>query len=66
MRVLTGHVRLVFIDPPRVIRATPETPAVNPSQDMRYVETVGAMTMQVEFYKENPAATDQIAQPQLQ
>jgi len=57
---------LVFIDPPRVIKMTPETPAVNPPQDLHYVETVGAMTMQVEFYKENPAATDQIAQPQLQ
>lgn len=58
LRVLTGEVRLVFIDPPRVVQVTSDTPATIPPQDTHYVETLGAMTMQVEFYKADPTAPD--------
>lgn len=54
LRVLTCEVRLVFVDPPRQFIVTPDTPAVIPPQATHFVEPLGAMTMQVEFYKECP------------
>jgi tellurite resistance-related uncharacterized protein len=54
LRVLAGEVRLVFIDPPSQVLVTPETPALIPPQATHFVELLGKMTMQVEFYRERP------------
>jgi tellurite resistance-related uncharacterized protein len=54
LRVLAGEVRLVFIDPPSQLIVTPEAPAVIPPQATHFVELLGKMTMQVEFYRERP------------
>ena len=54
LRVLTGEVRLIFIDPQNQVIVTPEAPAVIPPQATHFVELLGKMTMQVEFYKERP------------
>jgi tellurite resistance-related uncharacterized protein len=65
LRVLAGEVRLVFIDPPSQVLVTPETPALIPPQATHFVELLGKMTMQVEFYKERPQleSNDQQEQP---
>jgi tellurite resistance-related uncharacterized protein len=65
LRVLAGEVRLVFIDPPSQVLVTPETPALIPPQATHFVELLGKMTMQVEFYKERPQleSNDQQKQP---
>jgi tellurite resistance-related uncharacterized protein len=54
LRVLTGQVWLVFIDPPSKVIVTPETPALIPPQATHFVELLGKMTMQVEFFRERP------------
>jgi tellurite resistance-related uncharacterized protein len=54
LRVLAGKVRLVFIDPPSQVIVTPETPALIPPQATHFVELLGKMTMQVDFYRERP------------
>jgi tellurite resistance-related uncharacterized protein len=54
LRVLVGEVRLVFVDPPSQVLVTPATPALIPPQATHFVELLGKMTMQVEFYRECP------------
>ena len=54
LRVMAGEVRLVFIDPPSQVIVTPETPGLIPPQATHFVELLGKMTMQVEFYRERP------------
>jgi hemoglobin len=54
LRVLKGEVTLVFEDPPRAIRVTPEDPCELPPQAWHHVEVTGEMRMQVEFYREKP------------
>lgn len=54
LRVLTGQVRLIFIDPPSEVIVTPEAPALIPPQATHFVELLGKMTMKVEFYRERP------------
>lgn len=56
LRVMTGEVRLIFIDPPSDHNVTPSTPAIIPPQATHFVKTMGPMTMQVEFYRECPVA----------
>lgn len=58
LRVLTGEVDLIFIDPPAERRVTPEDPAPIPPQAPHYVRLVGPMTMQVEFYREQPVVEE--------
>ncbi len=54
LRVLDGEVRLVFHDPAREVRVTPESPAPIPPQAVHHVEVEGPMRMQVEFFRERP------------
>ena len=54
LRVLEGEVRLVFHDPARSVRVTPDEPAPIPPEAVHHVETSGPMRMQVEFYREQP------------
>lgn len=53
-RVLEGEVQLVFSDPPRSVRVTPDQPAPIPPQAVHHVEFDAPMRMLVEFYRENP------------
>lgn len=54
--VTQGEVRLVFHDPARELKVMPGRPAVIPPEAVHHVETSGAMTMHVEFYREPPPA----------
>lgn len=54
LRVLEGEVRLIFTEPYAEQRVKPETPAIIPPQATHYVVPVGAMRMQVEFFRERP------------
>lgn len=54
LRVLEGEVRLVFHDPAREVRVTPDAPAPIPPEAVHHVEVDGPMRMQVEFYREPP------------
>jgi tellurite resistance-related uncharacterized protein len=54
LRVLEGEVRLIFIEPHVELRVTPASPALIPPQATHYVVPVGAMRMQVEFFRERP------------
>jgi tellurite resistance-related uncharacterized protein len=54
LRVLHGEVRLIFRDPPREQLVTPDNPAIIAPQATHHVVPLGAMTMQVEFYRERP------------
>ena len=54
LRVLEGEVRLIFTEPLTEHRVTPVSPAIIPPQATHYVVPVGAMRMQVEFWRERP------------
>ena len=54
LRVMAGEVRLIFTDPPSEHHVTPDNPAIIPPQATHHVVPLGAMTMQVEFYRECP------------
>jgi tellurite resistance-related uncharacterized protein len=54
LRVLEGEVRLVFHNPAREVRVTPEEPALIAPEALHHVELSGPMNMQVEFYREPP------------
>ena len=54
LRVIEGAVDLVFEEPARRVRVTPESPAEIPPQAWHHVEVDGAMRMKVEFYREKP------------
>lgn len=54
LRVLEGQVDLIFHEPHRVVRVTPDKPAEITPQALHHVEPDGPMRMQVEFYRERP------------
>lgn len=54
LRVLEGHVTLVFIDPHREVDVVPGRPAPIPPQATHFVRTNGPMQLQIEFYGEQP------------
>ncbi len=54
LRVLEGAARLVFHDPAREVRATPDSPAMIPPQQLHHVELDGPVRLRVEFYREPP------------
>ena len=54
LRVIEGEVTLVFEDPPRRVRVTPEAPAEIAPEARHHVETGGQMRMIVEFHREPP------------
>lgn len=55
IRVLEGQLRLTFINPPSESVLTPDTPGLITPAATHYVEPLGPMRMQVEFYDEPPA-----------
>ena len=54
LRVLEGEVRLIFHDPAREVRVTPDAPAPISPEAVHHVELEGAMRMRVVFYREPP------------
>ncbi|MBP6435662.1 MAG: DUF1971 domain-containing protein [Sphingorhabdus sp.] len=54
LRVLEGEVRLIFTEPHTEHLVTSDTPAIIPPQATHYVVPVGAIRMQVEFWRERP------------
>lgn len=54
LSVLEGEVRLIFLDPPSEHRVTPGEPAIIPPAATHHVVPLGAMRMQVEFFRERP------------
>lgn len=54
LRVLEGHVTLVFIDPAREVEVTPGNPAPIAPDTAHFVKLDGPMRMQVDFYREPP------------
>lgn len=53
-RMLEGRARLTFIDPPSQSIIDPDNPGVLPPEQLHFVEPLGAMKMQVDFYREPP------------
>lgn len=54
LRVLEGEVELVFLDPPSRRLVAVDDPAPIAPQAAHFVNIVGPMRMQVEFYREFP------------
>jgi tellurite resistance-related uncharacterized protein len=59
LRVMEGEVRLIFTEPLAEQRVTPDNPALIAPQATHYVVPVGAMRMQVEFYRERPDLSEE-------
>jgi tellurite resistance-related uncharacterized protein len=57
LRVIEGHVTLIFVEPRREIAVRPGQPAVIPPQETHFVVVDGPMRMQVDFFHEPPAVT---------
>jgi tellurite resistance-related uncharacterized protein len=54
VRVLEGEVRLSFVDPPSALILSPGTPGLLLPDQPHFVEPVGKVRMQVEFYDRPP------------
>lgn len=54
IRVLDGELRLVHLDPPSDTVLTPQAPGLIAPQQPHFVEPLGAMRMQVDFYDAPP------------
>lgn len=54
VRVLEGQVRLSYLDPPSEILLDPETPGRLLPEQAHFVEPLGPMKMQVDFYDQPP------------
>jgi tellurite resistance-related uncharacterized protein len=54
VRVLEGELRLSFVDPPRALLLSPGTPGLLLPEEPHFVEPVGRVRMQVEFYDHLP------------
>ena len=57
IRVLEGQLKLGFSDREDLQLLTPEQPAVVNPEETHWVEPVGPMRMQVDFYDEEPRLT---------
>ena len=54
VRVLEGELRLSFVDPPEVRIVSPDMPGLLLPDQPHFVEPIGNMRMQVEFYDRMP------------
>lgn len=54
VRVIEGELKLTFVDPPSEMRVLPGSPGLLLPDQPHFVEPIGAMTMQVDFYTERP------------
>jgi len=54
IRVIEGELRLTCLDPPSDVILTPARPGVVLPRQPHFVTPLGAMKMQVDFYREPP------------
>lgn len=54
IKVLEGQVKLTYLEPPSEILLDPETPGLLQPEQPHFVEPLGAMKMQVDFYNGPP------------
>ena len=54
VRVLEGKVKLCFIDPPSAKIISPESPGLILPEAPHFVEPIGVMRLQVDFYDQPP------------
>ncbi len=55
IRVIKGRLRLTYLDPPSEIVLDPETPGALLPEQPHFVEPLGPMKMQVDFYDQPPS-----------
>ncbi|KKW90383.1 DUF1971 domain-containing protein [Sphingobium chungbukense] len=55
VRVIEGHVRLTYLNPPSEIELTPEAPGLLLPEQPHFVTPLGPMKMRVDFYDQPPA-----------
>jgi tellurite resistance-related uncharacterized protein len=55
VRVITGRLKLTYLDPESELILQPGTPGLLLPEQPHFVEPLGAMTMQVDFYDEAPS-----------
>lgn len=58
VRVIEGRVKLSFVDPPSEMLLSPGVAGLLLPDQPHFVEPLGAMKMQVEFYSEKPTLAD--------
>ncbi len=54
VRVFEGKLKLSYVDPPKVLIVSPDSPGLLLPNQSHFVEPVGTMRMQVEFYDQPP------------
>jgi len=54
IRVIEGRLRLAYLDPPSEILLDPQTPGLILPEQPHFVEPLGPMKMQVDFYDQPP------------
>jgi len=54
IRVIEGRLRLAYLDPPSDILLDPQTPGLILPEQPHFVEPLGPMKMQVDFYDQPP------------
>jgi tellurite resistance-related uncharacterized protein len=54
VRVIEGKLRLTYVDPPSDTILSPDVPGLLLPDEPHFVEPIGAMKMQVDFYNERP------------
>lgn len=54
VRVIEGKLRLTYVEPPSEVIISPELPGLLLPDQPHFVEPVGEMKMQVDFYVERP------------
>lgn len=54
VRVLEGELKLFYVDSPKVLIVSPGSPGLLLPDQPHFVEPVGKMRMQVEFYDQPP------------
>lgn len=55
VRVLEGRLRLVYVEPPGDVVVEPGRPGLLLPDQPHFVEPIGDMRMQVDFYEQPPA-----------
>lgn len=55
IRVIEGRLKLTYLDPPSTTILTPELPGLILPEQPHFVEPLGAVRMQVDFYDEPPS-----------
>ncbi len=54
VRVLEGELKLSYLDPPKALILSPDSPGLLLPDQPHFVEPIGTMRMRVEFYDQPP------------